>query len=968
MTNTIYAYGTGEAVNYIFNGIAMVLNGNGKGLLKPLFATGSLIGLTYAIAKMFYSQTVEPILRGWLVPVVLGYSMFFIPTTSVFINDPITKFQRKVDNIPVGLATVASFFSKTSHELTVLLESAFALPDDLSYHKNGSMYASKLIYQSGRQVIHDGHIKDNFNRFVAQCVIPEAMMGRKYDRHDLRTSKDLWALMKDNASEVRSVMYAERKKMGEIVSCSKAAASLDIELKKAVNHSINSIASSVFGYNKKRTKKQLNDYIETTLPSAMAHIADINDKNGEEFLKQMIVMDGLLTGADYGKRSVGAPATQGALRALLQQRTTFATYGILASQLLPVVKGVVEALLYILFIFLIPVSLVQLGMSAVTQWIRLVAWVSLWPPLCAVINCMSTYMCSDASKNLLMGEEVSFATNVALLNIQQDWMGMCNYISLFGVPTLAWALASGSQHAITQIAGGLTGATQGIGASAASDAASGNFNAGNVHMASQTMGNVSRFQSTTSPQMHGGAITMSDGQISSTLSADGRQISSVSRSSLPTQLNISETAQSQVSAQISDAESQVRTHSEALQESQVATYQSVIDKGMAEQKDASTMEGVSASHQASKQSSASKMASYAKQIASDNNVSDKTASVITAGVGVGLSAGKVFKVLQKFGVGIDTQATADISNAMRQAENMNSQDSFQENFQDSISESRNTNQSQTSSEVRRFNESISSNHAKAINHQEQLQIASSRMASLQNTKSAIATHASSINQDASQGLIEYVAKQTYRGSQNYTEPMGHKMAVELAAREPEQFQAHARKYAMEKAQGIVGRFSNDATFTPHSMELPKQQSLDSSSVQNVHNLNNDRVRGISFGNVNSHASDDSLFKEVASKTSAMHQNVQSKGVELQGNYDSIKESGTIFRAGGVVADNIIDAGSKSLDGLSSVGKRLNDPFGNIPKEHINKIGINFGSELAPLESGFDFKDSSVKIKKGEKHN
>ena len=966
MDNIIVTHGTGQALGYVFNGIAMLLHGNGNGLLRPLFATAAAVGLTFALAKLFARQSAEPILKEWLFPVVIGYSVFFIPHTSIFIKDSVTKHQQKVDHIPMGLAKTAAFFSKVSFEMTKLMESAFSLPDDLTYQKNGSMYASQLLSQAGKQVITNAHLKENVDRFMGQCVIPEAMMGRKYDRHDLRTSKDLWALMRDNASKVRSVMMAKRHQMGKIVTCHAAAQLLEQDIKSEVQSAYTRLARHIWGHDKTSNVQTLTNYIKRTLPSALSHITKTNQANGDAFIQQMMVMDGLLTGADAAKRAVGAPATQGALRALLQQRTTFQTYGILAAQLLPVIKGVLEAIIYVLFIFLIPVSLVQMGISAITQWLRLVAWVNLWPPLCAVIHCLSTYMCAEASQNLLMGEEVSFSTNVALLNIQQDWMGMCHYISLFGVPTLAWALVSGSQWAITQMAGGLTGATQSLGASAAADAASGNFNAGNIHMATQTLGNVSHFQQTHSPQIHQGALSFNDGQVGTTLSADERTITQMNRSSLATSLNVADTAHVQVSEQLSDAQSMAQTETEALQSSQMATYQSVIDKGYAEQKDRSHMEGTNLSYQDSIQSSSTKMAQVSQQLAKDNNISDKAATIITAAVGLGMSSGQI---IQKLGVNMDTQTNAEVGNAIRQAQSMNEQEQWQEHFQSAIHEANNVNDSQSSQQVQRHNESIQSSWQEAESHQTQLQYAKSRVESLQKTQSALRTHASTINHDASQELMEWMATQDYSASRG---GMGMRGAKYLAAYQPETFQRYARSYAMEKAQGLVGVMDNVTPFkssTPSS--LKEKGPLNDESVHTMHQQHQQWVQGQTLGReFAAMPQTGGISGHVEQHMEATKGRVQNTQGNIQGSYDQFKDRSTVTRAMVNVADNAMDNVSNSWKEIKKGGEIASNAFTDIGKN----IGASLSSvrgktydTLSNLENKPKNTDAPI-IKKGEKHN
>jgi hypothetical protein len=141
------------------------------------------------------------------------------------------------------------------------------------------------------------------------------------------------------------------------------------------------------------------------------------------------------------------------------------------------------------------------------------------------------------------------------------------------------------------------------------------------------------------------------------------------------------------------------------------------------------------------------------------------------------------------------------------------------------------------------------------------------------------------------------------------------------------------------------------------MSLPKQESLNSSSVQNVHNLNNDRVKNTSFGKEPSVSlnKEGSLFKEVESKTGAIKNNIQSKGIDLQKNYDSKKDRSTVTRAGETSANNVRSVVKNSWESI----KGNNNKSGK-----ASNLSENINSVLSNLED----KKLPPSIKKGEKHN
>ena len=77
-----------------------------------------------------------------------------------------------------AIGMVAGTISKMGHAITQKIESAFALPDDLLYHKTGSMMASRLIAASRTFHITDPDVADTMRSFVNQCVFFDALLEK----------------------------------------------------------------------------------------------------------------------------------------------------------------------------------------------------------------------------------------------------------------------------------------------------------------------------------------------------------------------------------------------------------------------------------------------------------------------------------------------------------------------------------------------------------------------------------------------------------------------------------------------------------------------------------------------------------------------------------------------------------------------------------------------------------------------
>lgn len=127
----IYTIGGGEIVYEVLKAVAMCLNG-GSGTLQALLRMGGFTG-AFIVYYMILYGNIEQIIKTWGIPVLLITNMLFVPTTSVWVQDTITKYHYKIDHVPYGLALFASQTSRLSKAITEIVEQNFAPVDDLKY-------------------------------------------------------------------------------------------------------------------------------------------------------------------------------------------------------------------------------------------------------------------------------------------------------------------------------------------------------------------------------------------------------------------------------------------------------------------------------------------------------------------------------------------------------------------------------------------------------------------------------------------------------------------------------------------------------------------------------------------------------------------------------------------------------------------------------------------------------------------
>ena len=143
MDREIITYGGGEFLVDILRGVVMVVGDSTFGTVLRL---AILVALLWMLLKLaFFASWTEAL--QWYLVVVLVNMMLLVPKETVVVIDRLDPGMPAsvVDNVPLGLSWVAGTTSGIGDWLTRTTETAFSLPDDLRYARNGTLFASHLV-------------------------------------------------------------------------------------------------------------------------------------------------------------------------------------------------------------------------------------------------------------------------------------------------------------------------------------------------------------------------------------------------------------------------------------------------------------------------------------------------------------------------------------------------------------------------------------------------------------------------------------------------------------------------------------------------------------------------------------------------------------------------------------------------------------------------------------------------------
>lgn len=492
----IIVYGNGDVFREYFNAIVTSF---GTSDFNTLIKLAILLAGTTIIFS-FIVQRDLMIMVKWFGLYYVAIFVLFTPKTSVEIIDRVNQGDiYTVANVPLGLATLASYTSAIGDALTQLTEMNFTMPDDLHYGQTGMVFASRLVTESQQFEITDATFDKNLQSFISQCVFYDILLNR-YTLSELTSSDHLWNFVSTHSSPARAFIYNN-----EVTVCKEGAQKINQDWDAAIDTSMKQYATRIFPRekNESRAKAELVKY----LPISYRYLTNLSE-SAESIMKQQLMANAIQRGVIRMDGTLNASAAMESYawtRAQEQKRLNNKTIGEMAAYWLPLMKNAFEAIMYGSFIFIVLLLVFPFGWIVLKNYIFTLLWIQLWDPLYAIINLMVSYYAVLNSSAAASGM-LTLKSMPGLLQINSDIAGLAGYLTL-SVPFLSAGLARGMAGTFTQLSQYVNGVTQAAGSAAASEAVTGNMNLGNTNFGNHNSFNTSANHYDTSGRYSGGSFT-----------------------------------------------------------------------------------------------------------------------------------------------------------------------------------------------------------------------------------------------------------------------------------------------------------------------------------------------------------------------------------------------------------------------------------------------------------------------------
>lgn len=487
----IYAYQNSDSLFGIFNAIAAI-----RGSDTYLSAIAAVTFCGFVAALLAYAFAPHK-LQGWqwLASVVLVYAILFVPRVTVGIVDKTGGAPVKVvDNVPFGVALFGGLTSTIGNTLTELFETAFQvipgnpnLPSELTYQKNGLMFGHRLIRETGKVIFQDPNFRTDLVNFIHNCTMYDLIDGT-LDPTVFARADDAWGLMA-TPNPARFTTLTGSGGMVTTDTCPNVYNDLNLRIPAQVTFiqgklaaQLNPTLPGVAAAGVIAAQIQ-QAYLKNNIANAAATAADI--------IRQNAVINAINDTSQLIGQKTNDPASMvlavGRAQATAQTNAAWINSGKIAEQALPVVRNVVEALAYAIFPIMVLLLFLTGGretMMALKNYIAVLIWIQLWPPLYAILNYMaSIYAASELSAAANVGgglKALSLQTASSIYANAISSEAVVGYLTI-SIPFIAWAALKRMENLGNTVVGGLSG-LQSTAGMATGASAVGNVSMGNVAM------------------------------------------------------------------------------------------------------------------------------------------------------------------------------------------------------------------------------------------------------------------------------------------------------------------------------------------------------------------------------------------------------------------------------------------------------------------------------------------------------
>lgn len=574
-----------------------------------------------AVLFTFIKQRNPMVFVQWLAIFMVITSILLVPKRSVQVidlSDPAAVW--KTDNVPVGLAAIASLTTSIGYKMSSTYDMLMARPDSVTYSKTGMLFGSKIVAETSDFTTQNPELAQMLPDYVENCVIGDILLNGKYTINQLLNSTDPLTLITSNPSPLRGI-FKMTSTARQFLTCQQAAA----EIKALATTDVNPGSATFTWLTRKVFGNKLNG--AALLSNAMGESYGYFYSGGmtaAQIMKNNITNSAVRQGIKgFAARSSDTAnllnlATE---NAATKQRLSWAAGNELATRTLPFAQSLLMLILVCLFPLVIALAASNhtlFGLNTLKLYVSGFIYFQMWPVMFAILNYAANYWLQSQSG----GTPLVLANKDVVALQHSDVANLAGYLSL-SIPVLSFYLTKGAAAMGSQVAGSVLSSGAFTSAGVAATTADGNWSFNNM-----SMDNVSQNKMDTNLMQRQGQQTwQADNGSTQTQTAGGHTVidGSGAMSNLPVNMKLSQLASSGFQESARQSQVQAQTAIDGYNHSVTSGWSQLSQLSNQTGTSDSLMKGSENSQATNATRGASMMMSAAENYAKANNISTQEA-------------------------------------------------------------------------------------------------------------------------------------------------------------------------------------------------------------------------------------------------------------------------------------------------------------------------------------------------------
>ena len=402
---------------------------------------------------------------AWLFGFLFLYYGMFVPKVDVAVVDKLgSQPPTVISNVPIGVAFFGHYTSLVGDVMTRFFETAFQvipsptaqLPAELAYQKNGVLFGNRLIQSSRKANIADPQLRTDLISYVYNCTLYDLQDGT-IDPATFAQSADIWSLM-GSPNPGRFSTYGNPV---QVDTCPNVFTYLNNRLPAEVARAKAMLA---FQMNPSMDPAAAQSAIDAQLEQAYykAKIATAA-QGAADLLRQNIMINLVQDTSSIVGQKINDPAAvmlaTARANATASINSSYMTLGKIAEQALPLIRNVIEAIIYAVFPFVFLLFLLAQGKGlglGIKSFVMSLVWIQLWPPLYAILNYVATLASAknlEAAAKMGIGiQGLALETAGTVYNGAVSDQAVAGYL-VISIPIIATAIIKGGEVAFAAVTG-----------------------------------------------------------------------------------------------------------------------------------------------------------------------------------------------------------------------------------------------------------------------------------------------------------------------------------------------------------------------------------------------------------------------------------------------------------------------------------------------------------------------------------